>query len=105
PRLENTFESFSPRVTIDYRIADGQLLYGTVSRGFKPGGFNAVLPTLDPALAAQVPAGFNVFYEEEQLDNYEIGHKGSWLDHNLVTTLAVYRMQLTGGQVTTPVFL
>lgn len=105
PVLKNTFESFAPRATMDYRIAAGQLLYGTVSRGFKPGGFNAVLPTLDPALTAQVPAGFNVFYEEEQLDNYEIGHKGSWLGNNLLTTLALYRMQLTGGQVTTPVFL
>lgn len=105
PFLEKTFRSFSPRVTIDYKVAPDQMLYATFSRGFKPGGFNAVLPTLNPVLAAQVPPGFNTFYDEEQLDNYEIGHKGSWLDRRLRTTLAVYYMQLTNGQVTTPVFL
>ncbi len=105
PLLENTFKSFSPRVTIDYKVSPGHLLYATFSRGFKPGGFNAVLPTLDPVLSAQVPAGFNTFFAEEQLDNYEIGHKGSWLDRRLRTTLALYYLQLTNGQVTTPVFL
>jgi len=105
PRLENTFRSFSPRVTIDYKVAPDQLIYATFSRGFKPGGFNAVLPTLPPSLAAQVPPGFNTSYDEEQLDNYELGHKGSWLDRRLRTTLAVYYLQLTNGQVTTPVFL
>lgn len=105
PFLENTFKSFSPRVTIDYKISPGHMVYATFSRGFKPSGFNAVLPTLDPVLAAQVPPGFNTFFSEEQLDNYEIGHKGSWLDGKLRTTLALYYLQLTNGQVTTPVFL
>lgn len=103
--LQNTFRSFSPRVTVDYKIAPDHMVYATFSRGFKPGGFNAVLPTLDPELAAQVPSGFNTFFAEEQLDNYEIGHKGSWFDRKLRTTLALYYLQLTNGQVTTPVFL
>jgi iron complex outermembrane receptor protein len=105
PLLENTFKSFSPRLTVDYKIAPGHMVYATFSRGYKPGGFNAVLPTLAPALAAQVPAGFDTFFAEEQLDNYEIGHKGNWFDRRLRTTLALYYLQLTNGQVTTPVFL
>jgi iron complex outermembrane recepter protein len=105
PLLEKTFKSFSPRVTLDYKLADDHLLYATFSRGFKPGGFNAVLPTLSPLLSSQVPTGFNTFYEEEQLDNYEIGHKAKWISNKLRTTLAVYYLQLTNGQVTTPVFL
>lgn len=105
PLLENTFKSFSPRLTVDYKIAPDHMIYATFSRGYKPGGFNAVLPTLAPALSAQVPAGFNSFYAEEQLDNYEVGHKGSWFDRKLRTTLALYYLQLSSAQVTTPVFL
>lgn len=105
PFLENTFESFSPRVTIDYKVTPDHLLYATFSQGYKPGGFNPVLPTLEPLRASQVPPGFNVFFEEERLNNYEIGHKGSWFDGKLRTTLAVYHMQLTDGQVSVAVFL
>ncbi|QIB64901.1 TonB-dependent receptor [Kineobactrum salinum] len=105
PQLEKTFKSFSPRLTADYQVAPEHLLYATFSRGYKPGGFNSVLPTLDPELAAQVPPGFDSFFDEEQLDNYEVGHKGNWLDYKLRTTLALYHMQLTDGQVSEAVFL
>ncbi len=105
PFLENTFESFSPRVTIDYKVTPDHLLYATFSQGYKPGGFNPVLPTLDPLRTSQVPPGFDVFFEEEKLNNYEIGHKGSWFGDKLHTTLAAYHMQLTNGQVEVAVFL
>ena len=38
PRVQGTFTSFSPRVTVDYKYAPGQLLYGLWSVGYRPGG-------------------------------------------------------------------
>jgi Outer membrane receptor proteins, mostly Fe transport len=41
--LSKTFRSFSPRLTVDFNITPSSLLYGSFSRGYRPGGFNAGL--------------------------------------------------------------
>jgi iron complex outermembrane receptor protein len=43
--------------------------------------------------------GTNLAYKEEQLDNVEIGHKQTWLNNRLRTTLAIYAMSWTNGQI------
>ena len=97
-----TFNSFAPRISLDYKYADNSTVYVLFSRGFRPGRFNAVLAGASPAvldaLRAVAPtAGLNIL--EEQLDNYEIGWKATWLGGRARTTLALYYDEWLDGQV------
>ena len=99
PALKDTFKSFSPRVTVNYEISPDSMVYANFGRGYRPGGFNANLTTLTPADLAQIAgAGVGISFQQEKLDNYEIGHKGTWFDNRLRTTLALYYMQWRNGQ-------
>lgn len=60
-------------IAVSYKAAPGSLLYGTVSRGYRAGGYS---------LSAANPAAAEPFLEENVL-NYEIGSKN---DFNLGTT-------------------
>jgi len=101
PVLENTFKSFSPRITLDYNYADNSTAYALFSRGFRPGGFNSLLvnesqDTINAINAAVAGAG--VTFDEEKVDNYEVGIKSSWLDGRARTTVALYYMEWLNGQ-------
>jgi iron complex outermembrane recepter protein len=100
--LNAKFDSFSPRVSIDWKYAPDSLLYALFSRGYRPGGFNAALVTSSPAaiaaLQAVVPSA-GLTFEEEQLDNYEVGIKSTWLEGRAHTTLTVYKGEWKNGQV------
>jgi iron complex outermembrane receptor protein len=98
PELKDTFKSFSPRVTADYKISPVSLLYATFSRGYRPGGFNPNLSGLAQSVLDQL-SGTNLSFKEEQLDNFEIGHKQTWMNNRLRTTLALYTMTWTNGQI------
>ena len=97
-RFSNTFKSFSPRVSLDYQMGD-HTLYVLFARGFRPGGFNTVLLTRPQSVVDQfAPFGAGRTYDEERLDNYEVGAKSTWLDGQLLTRLAVYVDPYRKGQ-------
>jgi len=71
--------AFTPKLGVEYRLSDQVFLYGTISEGFKSGGFNfaAVFNEAD--------------YQSENLTAYEIGMKSTWLNNRLrVNTTAFY---------------
>ena len=45
PSETNSFQQFSPKFVLSYKPLDNVMLYGSVSRGFKSGGFNLPNPT------------------------------------------------------------
>ena len=97
-----TFNSFAPRISLDYKYAENSTVYVLYSRGFRPGRFNAVLasasqPVLDALRAVAPTAGLNIL--EEKLDNYEMGWKATWLGGRARTTLALYYDEWLNGQV------
>lgn len=97
--LKDTFKSFSPRVTVNYEISPESMVYGNFARGYRPGGFNPNLTTLTAAQLAQIAgSGSGISFKQEKLDNFEIGHKGTWFDNRLRTTLALYYMKWRNGQ-------
>ena len=99
PALKDTFKSFSPRVTVNYEISPDSMVYANFARGYRPGGFNPNLTTLTAAQLAQIAgSGSGISFQQEKLDNFEIGHKGTWFDNRLRTTLALYYMQWRNGQ-------
>ncbi len=100
--LNNKFKSTSPRVSLDWEYAPNSTIYGLYSKGYRPGGFNAALvtstqATLD-ALRAVVPNAGLVF-EEEELDNIELGIKSTWLDGRARTQLTFFKDKWKNGQV------
>jgi iron complex outermembrane receptor protein len=79
-----TFNSFTPKVTIDYKITPDIFVYATYSQGFKSGGFNYA--TLQQA------------FKPERLTNYEGGIKTTWFDKRLRANLSVFHYDYTNIQ-------
>lgn len=77
------------RLSLNYRSEALGLLYASVSRGYKVGGFN-IDGSLDEDLRE---------YGEEKLWNYEIGFKGNLLHDRLRTRLALFFMDRDEVQV------
>lgn len=64
--FSRSFDATSGKVGVDYRINKGMLLYGSVSRGFKSGGFPGTL----------VFSATNLhFFDPETVLDYEVGSK------------------------------
>jgi iron complex outermembrane receptor protein len=81
PQLFRSFEYFTPRIALDWRVTPDQLVYASVARGVKSGGFNgrAISPTV-------------LAYEPETNWTYEIGAKTQWLDRRLTINIAAYHV-------------
>lgn len=76
---EAKFDNFSPKAGVNYQLDDDTLLYGSVSTGFKSGGFNGRLSDgqLDP-------------FQEENLISYELGYKTEWMENRVRFNAAVF---------------
>lgn len=68
------------KLGLEYQLNDKQMLYGTISRGYKPGGFNA---------NNAVPEQRREF-DAEFMWNYEAGLKGRFIEDKLQVSLAVF---------------
>lgn len=66
---DETFNFFTPRVTAEHDLTDDTLLYATVARGAKAGGFNTGF--ISPELAT---------FDPEFNWTYEVGAKNTFLD-------------------------
>ncbi|MBS0331502.1 MAG: TonB-dependent receptor [Proteobacteria bacterium] len=73
------FSAFTPRYVLDYTPSDDTLIYASIARGFKSGGFNTL---------GDVSMPVNRF-DPEYVWNYELGLKAMAFDRRL-------RMSLTG---------
>lgn len=71
---DTSFDAFSGKVGLDWTPADNVLVYGSVSQGFKTGGFFGGFVTSQ--------AQFDPF-DEETILAYELGIKSDWLDNRL----------------------
>ena len=72
----------------DYRVSDDLMAYALFSQGFSNGGVNTF---------AGVPAEER-FVKPEQVDNYEIGVKSSWLDNRIIANATIFYMDWTDLQ-------
>lgn len=78
------------RVNAEFHATEDNMLYATVSTGFRSGGFNAGFFT-NPAL----PGGFG----PENVTAYEFGSKNRFLDNRLQLNLSAYRNNFSDLQV------
>ncbi len=82
------FDNLSLKGGLKYQISDDAQIFGTISEGFKSGGFNGRVADgqLDP-------------YQEETLTSIEIGVKSQWLDNRLRVNGAVFHTSYDNMQV------
>ncbi len=73
----NTWDHFTWRGGVDYFISKNSMVYGSVSTGFRTGGFNG---STSP----------KPNYDEETVTAYEIGYKAPFSDQALQLNIAAY---------------
>ena len=90
---DETFDEFSPRVGVEYKIDRDMMVYASYAHGFKSGGFNMRGNILiDPNVGEP--------FDPETVDTLELGLKGSWFDNRLTGYFAVFDQQYKDKQVT-----
>jgi outer membrane receptor protein involved in Fe transport len=82
------------QVTPEFKIDDDQMLYAKVATGYRPGGPNAVPPSLK---LPGVPQTFN----PDRLTSYEVGYKATLLNDSLSFDAAVYYTDWSDVQIQT----
>ncbi len=90
-RLEETFYSFTPRVTGELDLAEGRLVYLSAARGIKAGGFNPTAFLVE-----------NRTYDPDENWTYEIGSKNLFFDNRLQLNVAAFYTQWSNLQVNSP---
>jgi iron complex outermembrane recepter protein len=78
--VQQTETKFTYRAGVDYDLTATNLLYGSVSTGFKPGGGNI----------SSFPAVVPLQFSPETITAFEIGSKNSFLDKHLTANLSAY---------------
>jgi len=86
PYTEDEWSRFDWKAGFEYDLAEASLLYGSISTGYRPGGF-------DPQV------GDN--FVSEELIAYEIGFKNELLDHRLRLNAAAFYYDYTNYQALT----
>ncbi len=82
------FRNLSPKVGFQYEWNDSQI-YGHWSRGFRSGGYNFRITDI-PVFQRAVDETGNLFFDEEQVDTFEIGGKFQTLDAAFTLNVAAY---------------
>jgi len=90
---DETFDEFTPRVSVTYEFNDELTGYAAYSEGFKSGGFDM---RGDVVLTPDTVNGF----DPEYVDSYELGLKGRVVDGRLGFNLALFYSDYSGQQIT-----
>ena len=99
-RFGATFTNFLPRTIIEYAASPDHLLYASVGKGNKPGGFN----NSAGAGFAPVPDDLKSF-DEEDVWSYEAGIKTSWLDGRLTLNASAFYLDWSNIQVNSQIVI
>lgn len=75
-RQKNTWSNISPRFVIDYSITDDIMVWGSYTAGYKAGGYNSV--------------EINSYFDNEDVDNFEIGIKSDFPDQRLSVSSSLF---------------
>lgn len=86
----NTFNAFTPKLTISYKLTDHSLVYASYAKGFRVGGFNI------GAAGAN-----NRTYNPEKSDNYEVAIKNNLWQNRLKLNITAFYLQQKDQQVGT----
>jgi len=86
---ETSTREFNPRLAVDYKFTDDVMVYGSVARGSKPGGYGTA-QWARPELSELEP---------EELISWELGTKTAWFDNSLRANAALFYNEYKNRQV------
>jgi iron complex outermembrane receptor protein len=72
----------TPKLGLDFQATDDLLVFGSVSRGFRAGGYNG--------LTVANPRSFNTPFDPEKVWAYEVGMKSEWADRTFRLNVAAF---------------
>jgi len=81
-------DAFSPRLNVSYALNDDANAYFSVAKGFRSGGVNQVLSTVNTLTGGQIE--FEPSYASETLWTYELGFKAYLDDARWLVEAAVF---------------
>lgn len=81
---KHSWDDLSPRVVLSYQASSDVLLYGSYSRGYRAGNFNARAVTVGSAVTPANP---------EHVSSFEAGIKSQFLDDHMRFNLLGFRMK------------
>jgi len=90
--VSDTFDEMTGRFVVDWAISEDTLVYGSYSRGYKPGGFN---PPFDPDLFPNTAVAF----EPEFINAFEIGAKNTLMGGAMQLNLTGFWYDYEGLQI------
>ncbi len=89
-----TFNAFTPRFTVDYQATNDIMLYASVAKGVRSGGFNTANPVSPTGILAD-----EVSYDQEYNWTYEAGFKSRLFDRRLLLNASVFHVDWTNAQI------
>ncbi|MEN9918824.1 MAG: hypothetical protein RL662_1260 [Bacteroidota bacterium] len=87
-REKNKYVQITPKASLQYRFANDEIVYASVTKGYKSGGFNNT---------AQTEETFT--FKPEYSVSYEVGTKGSYFDKLLYTEVSLFYINWRNQQV------
>ena len=88
---DTTFTGSMPKISISHDLSESSMVYATISKGWRSGGFNKLK-------AAGDPTDFSIEYKEEELWSYEIGYKSTFNDGKGKLNAAVFYQDVENHQ-------
>lgn len=88
-----SWTAMTGRISLDVRLNEDVMVYGSLSSGYKPGGMNAAIPQ-------QFQGTSSFTFDREDVTAVEIGTKSYWLDRRLNLNGSFFTYQYKGLQVT-----
>jgi iron complex outermembrane receptor protein len=86
-----SFHAFTPAATLQFKPQDDLMTYLSYRKGYKSGGFQALLAP--SAAVAATP------FLPEYVNSYEAGVKSTFFDQRLLADIAIFRADITDQQV------
>ncbi|KRG70192.1 hypothetical protein ABB29_07295 [Pseudoxanthomonas dokdonensis] len=77
-KRKDSWQDLSPRLVIDYALNDNTMVFGSVAKGYKAGGYNAL--------------EINSYFDNEEVWNSELGLKMALPDYKLAFNTSAYYM-------------
>jgi len=75
---DKDWSKLTPRVVLEWQAQEEVMLYASYTEGYKAGGFNSAGEIFAPP------------FDPEEVTNYEVGMKSSWLDNTLRVNTALF---------------
>jgi len=96
-QVNTSEDAFTPKFSVSYEVDDRNLVYGTVAKGFRPGGSQLQLPTScngDLVSLGFVDGSGNAVspltYDSDSVWSYEVGSKNSLFGGKVRTSGSAY---------------